>query len=127
MKKTLFLLMIFFTLPLFSKDYSFLMKRNSVQILPNGSKSITIYSLNKDGNPIKTVTNVTIKKFLDGSKLFTKTVKIFNLIVEENEEVSESLFDTYVQTSLTRPNPKTLTGDDLRRVPTQVNVSPDGR
>ena len=105
-------------------------KRNQVIVHADGSKTIITYSVNEKGEEIKTVTVIKNTEFLNGSKLISKTVKIFNYV--KNEEV---LHKSFVQNSIVRPrrrvyrdirknNPNvSLPGISGSRI---TNVSPDG-
>ena len=122
---------MFFVCALQAQEKNIKSKRNSVVINPDGSKTITTYSVNNRGEEIKTVTVIKITEFLDGTKLISKSVKIFDLI--NNTEVLEKSF---VQNSIIRPrrrmysevrkNNPNITKPDLDG-PGTTGVSPDGR
>jgi len=112
-------------------------RQNKVIINADGSKTIITYGVNDRGKDIKTVTIIKITKFLDGSKLISKSVKIFGL--DDKEEVLE---ESYIQNSIIRPRRRNYKTNNLNRLPSRptvpitpigpgdpggIDVSPDGR
>jgi hypothetical protein len=107
-------------------------RRNQVVLNPDGSKTIITYSVNDQGQNIKTVTNVKVTKFLDGSRLIIKSIKIYDLVNNE-----ETLFKSFTQSSIIRARRR-----DYRKInnnsidpinpitpiePPGIDSSPDGR
>ena len=129
---TLYLIVILFSLGnLQAQDKINIEKKNQVIINPDGSKTIITYSVNENGEDIKTVTIIKVTEFLDGSKLISKSVKIFNFTNKE-----ETLTKSFVQSSFIRPrrrmyrevrkNNPNITKPDIDG-PGTTGVSPDGR
>ena len=73
-------------------------KKSKITLNPDGSKTIIAYSVNEKGEEIKTVTIIKVTEFLDGSKLISKSVKIFNLV-----KTDEILSKSFIENSIIRP------------------------
>jgi hypothetical protein len=105
-------------LPLEAQENSNNVGKSSIVINPDGSKTITTFGVNEQGKNTKTVTTIKITDFLDGSKLISKNIKVFDLVNKE-----EVLFKSFVENSIIRATPR-----DYRKVNsnTPTNASPDG-
>ena len=138
LNKTFILSLILALVPLYAQEASSVDGRqNKVIINADGSKTIITYGVNDSGKDIKTVTIIKITEFLDGSKLISKSVKIFGL--SDKEEVLE---ESYIQNSIIRPRRRDYKTNNLNRLPSRptvpitpigpgdpggIDVSPDGR
>ena len=133
--KTITLSLLFVLVPAYAQEASNVGgKKNQVILNPDGSKTIITYGVNDRGKDIKTVTIIKITKFLDGSKLISKSVKIFGL--DDKEEILE---ESYVQSSIIRPRRRDYRTNNLNRLPGRpiipinpieppgIDSSPDGR
>ena len=120
--KTITLSLLFVLVPAYAQEASNVGgKKNQVILNPDGSKTIITFGVNERGKNIKTVTIIKITEFLDGSKLISKSVKIFGL--DNKEEVLE---ESYVQNSIIRPNYRNYRNIKTNDVVSKP-VSPDGR
>jgi hypothetical protein len=127
---TVFLLL--FLLPVQAQSDNGGVRSNQVILNPDGSKTIIIYGVNDQGVDIKTITTIKVTKFLDGSRLISKNIKIFDL-----DNNKETLSKSYTQTSIIRTRRRdyrTINNNIVNPVtpinpiePPGVDASPDGR
>ena len=73
---------------------------------PDGSMTIITYGVDEKGREIKTVTHIRITEFLDGTKIVSKSVKIYSLATKE------VLTKSYVQTNVVRPRRRSYSVPD---------------
>lgn len=116
-------------LPLEAQENNVTEKKNNIVVNADGSKTITIYSFNENGEPIKTVTTIKVTEFADGTKIVTKNIKIFDMKTKE-ETLLTSAFKTYTirprRYGRNYKNIKTNDSTSLGGVGAN-SISPDGR